>query len=117
MSSEQLPLEQAQLEEVPLQQIPIQQIPIQQMPIQQIPIQQMPLQQVQMIPVQMGGISDESDYLVKKELGTKGFKKLKNGIKKLFDEFNESEQVNLLKEKDSNLLEYMVWNYGLKQNI
>ena len=115
--TEQLPLEQAQLEEVPLQQIPIQQIPIQQMPIQQIPIQQIPIQQVQMIPVQMGGISDESDYLVKKELGTKGFKKLKNGIKKLFDEFNESEQVNLLKEKDSNLLEYMVWNYGLKQNI
>ena len=104
-------------EQAQLQQIPIQQIPIQQMPIQQIPIQQMPLQQVQMIPVQMGGISDESDYLVKKELGTKGFKKLKNGIKKLFDEFNESEQVNLLKEKDSNLLEYMVWNYGLKQNI
>ena len=108
---------QSEEEEVPLRQMPIQQIPIQQMPVQQVPVQQMaPVQQVQMIPVQMGGISDENDYLVKKQLGSKGFKKLKNGIKKLFDEFNESEQVNILKEKDNNLLEYMIWNYGLKQN-
>ncbi len=109
-------LQQLPLQQIPVQQIPIQQIPAQQIPLQQIPVQQMPVQQVQMIPVQMGGISDENDYLVKKQIGSKGFKKLRNGIKKLFDEFNESEQVNILKEKDNNLLEYMIWNYGLKQN-
>ena len=110
---------QGQIEEMKRQgaSLPLlQQIPVQQIPVQQIPVQQIPVQQVQMVPVQMGGISDENDYLVKKQLGSKGFKKLKNGIRKLFDEFNESEQVNILKEKDNNLLEYMIWNYGLKQN-
>ena len=109
-------LQQVPVQQIPAQQIPVQQIPLQQIPVQQIPVQQMPVQQVQMIPVQMGGISDENDYLVKKQIGSKGFKKLRNGIKKLFDEFNESEQVNILKENDNNLLEYMIWNYGLKQN-